>query len=232
MVDQTRHTQLNGAIVRKRGAQILGPIDLELVDGETTIILGPNGSGKTTLLRVLQGLEKLREGSIERTSNAQSMVFQNPVLLRRSVWENLIYPLKLQSVSKDEQQALANDWLMRIDLADAKNRNASMLSGGEKQKLALARALITKPDLLLLDEPTSNLDGRSTREIEKLIETANAEEVTVLMATHDMAQAKRLAQRVVFLHKGELLEHSLASEFFASPKTTPAADFLKGDLLE
>ena len=229
---------LSNATVRRRGKVILGPVNLGLADARFTIVLGPNGSGKTTLLRVLHGVERLSSGTLalskpdEIARQEQAYVFQSPIMLRRSVRANLAYPLKLLGRPKALIEGKVLIWAHRIGLEDALERHAPRLSGGEKQKLALARALIREPDVLFLDEPCANLDGRSTREIEALLLDAFKSGTRIIMATHDLGQAKRLASEVVFLLNGSVHETGPAPQFFSEPKTAQAHAFLKGDIVE
>ena len=228
-----------GATVRRRGKVLIGPVDLEIdAAGGLSIVLGPNGSGKTSLLRMLHGVERLSGGRIRwdvplREAQArQAFVFQTPILLRRSVAENLAYPLRLVGTRRAERQARAADWAQRIGLGDALERPAQLLSGGERQKLALARALVRAPQLLFLDEPCANLDGRATREIEEILLRALGQGTRIIMSTHDLGQARRLAQDVMFTYRGRLHETAAAGKFFKSPATAEARAFIRGDILE
>ena len=229
---------MEGVVVRKSGRTILGPIDHVLDGRGVTALLGPNGSGKSTWLRVMHGLQHPRAGTLrwavprEEARAAQGFVFQTPILLRRSVVDNLAYPLRLRGHSRAAARAAAAPWLDRIDLTRAAGAPADALSGGERQLLAIARALITQPQLLFLDEPTAALDGRSTRLVETLIGEAVAEDVRVMLATHDVGQARRLADDVAFLHGGRLLESGPAGAFFAAPRSDQARAFLRGDIVE
>ncbi|QUJ78264.1 ATP-binding cassette domain-containing protein [Sulfitobacter albidus] len=224
-----------GVTVRKRGKALLGPLDLTIAKPQTTVVMGPNGSGKTTLLRVLHGLARLGEGRIDWTCDArtaraaQAFVFQRPILLRRSVLENLSYPLHI--IGDPEATRKARDWAERVGLAPMLGRSALSLSGGEQQKLALARALITDPALIFLDEPTAALDGHATREIEALLSDARARGTALMLATHDLGQARRLADEVVFVLHGRAHEHAPAPAFFAQPASPEARAFLKGDIV-
>ena len=238
MVSTILPLTLADAQVRRRGKRIVGPVDLVLEAGDPTLILGPNGSGKTTLLRLMHGIERLAVGtafwSLDRREAdlRQSFVFQTPILLRRTVFENVSYPLKLRGETKPNRMARATEMLTRVGLQDAANRPASSLSGGERQKLALARALITRPEVLFLDEPTASLDGKSTREIEAILSTSQQAGVKIIMATHDLGQARRLASEILFLHSGRVIERSPARAFFEMPSTPEANGFVNGDIVE
>ncbi|MEP2506527.1 MAG: ATP-binding cassette domain-containing protein [Paracoccaceae bacterium] len=226
------------AVVKRRGKTLLGPVDMTISAGDFTIVLGPNGAGKTTLLRALHGLEKLAGGdvrwqvSILEARPRQAFVFQSPIMMRRSVRENLAYPLTLHGVPKSEAHAKAEVWAKKIGLGEALNQQAPLLSGGEKQKLALARALIRGPEVLFLDEPCANLDGRATREIEEILKNAQADGTRILMSTHDIGQARRLASDVVFLMGGKVIESGPSEEFFSAPRTHQAIALLNGDIVE
>lgn len=230
--------RLSGASVRRKGKVIIGPVDYELGSGGATVVIGPNGAGKTTLLRMMHGMERLASGSVEwavperHAREKQAFVFQIPVMMRRTVLENVAYPLRLKGVSKRHAEARAGAWLERIGLAEAAGRQAPVLSGGERQKLALARALIRKPQILFLDEPCASLDGRATREIETILQQARADGIRIVMSTHDMGQARRLATEMVFVHRGALRETGAAESFFGQPVTPEARAFLRGDIVE
>lgn len=230
--------QVTNAVTRRRGKTLVGPISLRLDGGTTLAVIGPNGAGKTSLLRLLHGTARLSAGRIdwacpiEQARAAQSFVFQRPVMLRRSVLENLIYPLRARGMAPATAQTEAKAWANRVNLSGMLARPATSLSGGEQQKLALARALITKPEVVFLDEPCAALDGRSTREIEDILFEAKASGMQLVLATHDMGQARRLADDVLFLIHGHAHETAPAAEFFAQPNTTSAAVFLRGDIVE
>ena len=238
MVEQILPLRIHNASVKKRGKRIIGPVDVEISPEGFTIIMGPNGSGKTTLLRLLHGLENPRNGEakwntdLENARLNQSFVFQSPIMLRRTVLENIIYPLTLRGLDKQAATKIANDWITKINLATSGNLNARYLSGGEKQKLALARALATKPQLLFLDEPTANLDGSATKEIEKILQDAYKAGTRIIMTTHDMGQGRRLAEDIIFLYRGNIHETGSANSFFKNPGTKEAKAFLKGDIVE
>jgi len=158
-------------------------------------------------------------------------VFQRPVLLRRSVAANLDYPLALKGLGRAERRDMVARTMGRFGLTPLADRPARLLSGGEQQRLALARAWAMRPQVLFLDEPTSALDPSATRIIEEMIHGFAAEGITIVMSTHDLGQARRLAQDVAFLHCGRLMEHRPASDFFAAPQAAPARAFLAGDLI-
>ena len=225
-------------VVEFKGQRILGPIGLNLAKGDIAVILGPNGSGKTTLLKSLHGIIKIKHGAISwscpksESMAKQMFVFQNPVMLRRSVFENLTYPLTLCKTPKAEINRLADEWLSKISLKEVIHVAATRLSGGEKQKLALARALITKPEMLFLDEPTASLDGKTTLEIEKLLQNCAENGTTIMMSTHDIGQAKRLAKNILFLNKGKLESTQPAQTFFREPMSNNASKFIAGDIVE
>lgn len=225
---------LSKICVRRRGKTILGPIDFTLDQGGPLIVIGPNGSGKTTLLRVMHGIERISGGSLNWAADdpaKHSYVFQQPTVLRRTVAQNLAYPLQLAGMSKPAIEAACTLWLNRIGMSDMVTTPATRLSGGERQKLAIARALIRKPDLLFLDEPTANLDGHTTREIEALLQDANTAGTRIVMATHDMGQARRLAADILFIKSGKIHEQTTANMAFSTPQTPELRAFLKGDIV-
>ena len=225
-------------VVKFEGKHILGPIDLKIDKGDIAVILGPNGSGKTSLLKALHGILKPKEGTVRwsclktESIRKQMFVFQTPIMLRRSVFENLTYPLLLRKISKEQANYQAARWLDRIDLRTSMQVPATRLSGGEKQKLALARALITEPEMLFLDEPCASLDGKTTYEIESLLQSCVANGTTIMMSTHDIGQAKRLAKNIYFLNKGILESIQPAKTFFIKPLSQNASKFIAGDIVE
>ena len=225
-------------VVKFEGKHILGPIDLKIDKGDIAVILGPNGSGKTSLLKALHGILKPKEGTVRwsclktESIRKQMFFFQTPIMLRRSVFENLTYPLLLRKISKEQANYQAARWLDRIDLRTSMQVPATRLSGGEKQKLALARALITEPEMLFLDEPCASLDGKTTYEIESLLQSCVANGTTIMMSTHDIGQAKRLAKNIYFLNKGILESIQPAKTFFIKPLSRNASKFIAGDIVE
>lgn len=230
--------KLTDASVRKRGKTILDGISTELPVTGFTMVMGPNGSGKTTLLRLMHGLERPRSGKVlwaghsEAIRARQAFVFQTPIVLRRTVLDNIAYPLIVRGTQKATAREMAEDWATDVGLGAILSISAHHISGGERQKLAIARALITSPEVIFLDEPTTNLDGQSTKEIEAILVKAYEDGTRIVMTTHDIGQAKRLASHVVFLNNGTLCEEAVASTFFEAPKTAAAQAYLRGDIVE
>ena len=225
---------LTDVIVRRRGKRIIGPVTHRLEQGPPTIVIGPNGSGKTTLLRVIHGIERISTGQVNWTHDApdqQAFVFQSPIVLRRTVAENLAYPLRLAGVDKAEIVSRVTTWLARIGLDAFANTAVTRLSGGERQKLAIARALIRTPQVLFLDEPCANLDGHTTREIEALLSETAAAGTRLIMATHNMGQARRLAGDVIFMLNGKIHESGAANYIMNTPQTSELKAFLQGDIV-
>jgi tungstate transport system ATP-binding protein len=223
--------------VARGGKTLLGPLSLEITGEGVTIVLGPNGSGKTTLLRALHGLERLREGAVRwavpepETRSQQAFVFQAPILMRRSVVDSIAYPLLLDGLRNDEARDRAADAAEAVGLGDRLALQAMDLSGGEKQKLAIARALVRRPQILFLDEPCANLDGRATRDIEAILAKVREQGTRIVMSTHNVGQARRMADEAVFLFDGRMIDGGKASDFFDNPQTPEARAHLQGDLL-
>jgi tungstate transport system ATP-binding protein len=220
---------------RSGSTPVLTGIGLDLHPGGPTVLLGPNGSGKTTLLKLALGLLAPSSGSISYAGSRRpppgslAMLFQKPVMLRRTAAANVAYALKTagRPTSRDEILGL----LELADIGALADRPARRLSGGEQQRLALARALARAPQLLLLDEPTASLDPAATKLVEEVIARAAAAGVKVAMATHDLGQARRLARDVVFLVRGRIVERTPAERFFNDPQSDEAHRFLAGDLV-
>ena len=219
------------------GRQIIKDVSFWIGSSGRTVILGPNGAGKSVMLRLCHGLLQPSSGeirwgdlSIAAAREQQAMASQHPVLLRRTVRDNLLHVLRVKGVPRSERQALVDAALEQAGLAGLGARAARTLSGGQQQRLAIARAFVLKPKVLLLDEPTTNLDPAAARGVEELIGAIGAAGTKILMTTHDIAQARRLAADVMFLNDGRLLEHAPAAEFFTSPKDPVAAGFLAGEL--
>ncbi len=226
--------RLQGAGVRFGAHTALQALDLEVRAGERVALIGSNGSGKTTLLRLLHGQVPhlgRRQVHIDAKGRepSQAMVFQRPFLLRLSVLWNLQLALWLAGVPRAQCAARALQALQRVNLAEHAHRPARVLSGGQQQRLALARAWAVRPQLLFLDEPTASLDPAAKRDVEALIEEFAAEGMTVVMSTHNLGQAKRLATRVVYLEAGQLVVDRPVAAFFNEPLPQAAAQFLSGE---
>jgi len=226
---------LRGASVAFGRVQALQAVDLTVRRGDRLALVGGNGSGKTTLLRLLHGLlphegERTRHRLPDGTSPTAAMVFQRPFLLSLSARFNVLLGLWLHGVPRDEREQRCSEALRKVGLAAQAGRPARDLSGGQQQRLALARAWAIRPDVLFLDEPTASLDPTAKREIEHLIETFADDGVTLVMSTHNLGQAKRLAHRVAYLEAGRLLVELPVHDFFGGPLPAQAALFLKGEL--
>ena len=253
--------QLQGVGYCVGGQRVLQDINARFEVGRRSVIVGPNGAGKSVLMRLCHGLlpvtsgqlcwEGAREHSLT-PAHYQAMVFQRPVLLRRSVLDNLLYALDLQAAlpgwipaqrrntaqvaaqgaaqGAAQREAHAIEALRRVGLMHLAQRQARVLSGGEQQRVALARAWALSPQVLFLDEPTANLDPHATREIEAVIDAIHHAGTRVIMSTHNLGQARRLADDIVFLSQGRLLEHSASDQFFSQPGSSEAAAFIRGEL--
>lgn len=220
------------------GRELLSGISFTVDAGSINIVLGPNGAGKTLLMRLCHGLLRPDAGRIvwcdmspARARRHHAMVFQKPVVLRRSVVANVNYPLAVRRVPRAQRRWRVEQALAATNLLQLARSPAGRLSGGEKQRLALARAWALQPEVLLLDEPTSNLDPRSTHDIEELLLQMHQRGTTIIMATHDLMQARRLASRVLFLNRGRLIADAQAEEFFSHSEHPDVRSFLNGDLL-
>lgn len=229
--------ELQDCAVRFGDTQALAPLSLQLRRGERVALVGSNGSGKTTLLRLLHGQlarhmsqGRRRAAPGDGAEVSQAMVFQRPFLLRLSAWSNLMIALWLAGVARAERDARARQALQRVGLAAQAGRPARALSVGQQQRLALARAWAVRPQLLFLDEPTASLDPGARREVEALIGEFAAEGMTLVMSTHNLGQAKRLAARVLCLDGGHLIADLPSASFFGGPLPEAAARFVKGDL--
>jgi tungstate transport system ATP-binding protein len=218
------------------GAPLLTNISAAIEPRRRVVLLGPNGAGKSLLLRIAHGLLQPSAGHVIWANGGtgridgrkrHAMVFQRPVMLRRSARANIIHALDLAGLPHGQADAV----LARFGLTQLADRPARLLSGGEQQRLAIARALSVEPELLFLDEPTASLDPAATRAIEAMLAQAHRDGVTIVLSTHDLGQARRLADRVLFLHRGRLFEDSDAAAFFAQPRSDTARAFLDGALL-
>lgn len=219
------------------GRRIIERISTEIALGHSTVILGANGAGKSVLMRLMHGLLAPSEGRIawnepdpRRVRRAQAMVFQQPVMLRRSALANVKFALAAAGVAGVEREALALDALDSVRLRTLAQRQARTLSVGEQQRLALARAWALHPEVLFLDEPTASLDPGATREIERVIRAFDAAGTKVVMSTHNLGQAKRLGDEILFLHEGRLAERAPVDRFFTRPASVEAEAFISEEL--
>ncbi len=219
------------------GQPIIAGVSLAIEAGPSTIILGANGAGKSVLMRLMHGLLQPTAGSVRWSEpdiaslrRRQAMVFQRPVMLRRSALANVMYALKLANIAASEREAQALAALDEVGLRHLAQRPARVLSGGEQQRLALARAWALHPEVLFLDEPTANLDPAAAREIETVIKAFDAAGTKIVMATHNLGQARRLGDEVIYLQAGRVVERAPIEQFFARPATADAAAFMKGEL--
>jgi tungstate transport system ATP-binding protein len=202
--------------------------------GTRTLILGPNGAGKSLLLRLLHGLLPPTQGSItwqKDNRSAQAMVFQKPMMLRRTAIANIEFALKIAGCGTTDARNRAIIALEKTGISHLASRPARLCSGGEQQRIALARAWALNPEMLFLDEPTANLDPQATKSIEAIIQAMYESGTAIVMTTHDLGQAKRLADKILFLHRGQILEDLPANDFFNLPPTALASAFIRGELL-
>ncbi len=225
------------------GERLIADLDFTLAAGPISIILGPNGAGKSLTLRLAHGLIAPTSGRITWQADArqnqvrpgqvrsrQAMVFQRPVMLRRSAAANIDYALKAAGLARQERQERRRQVLRDTGLESLAERPARVLSTGEQQRLALARAWALRPEVIFLDEPTASLDPAATAAVESIIGALNRADSKIVMTTHDLGQARRLAGEILFLHRGRLVEQRPAAAFFAGPKSEAARAFLKGEL--
>jgi len=213
-------------------------LDLEEViieKGTRTAVIGPNGAGKSTLLNIVSRIDSASEGEVFYESEDPRLVtqvFQQPYMLRTSVERNIQYPLRLRNWPEDRMNKRSDELMEELGLLDLRNQKAWKLSGGETQKVALARALSFQPSLLLLDEPTANIDPATTAEIEEMLLKINREEgTTILFVTHNLAQARRVCDRILFLDKGKLVESGDCLSILQNPTEEKTRRFIAGELL-
>ena len=231
--------EVRGLRYEVRETALVDGIDLSLEQPGITAIMGPNGAGKSLLLRLLHGLLVPSAGDIrwngapldESVRRRQALVFQRPVLLRRSVLANVEFVLRLRAGASALHAPDARELLEQAGLGDRAGQPARRLSGGEQQRLAMVRALALDPDVLFMDEPTASLDPASVAAIEAIVVEAHRAGTKIVLVTHDLGQACRLADDVVFLHRGRVMEHTLAAQFFVRPRSQPARDYLAGRLV-
>lgn len=221
------------------GKRLIDQLNLTIHPGRLTVIMGANGAGKSLLLRLLHDLLPMQSGEIDWAGQPagpairarQAMVFQRPVLLRRSVQANMDFVLGLKpALSSDQRRSRSEQLLAKVGLQDHVRQPARLLSGGEQQRLALARALASGPELLLLDEATASLDPASIQIIESIVLESRENGMGIVLVTHDIGQARRLADDIVFLHQGRVAEATPANTFFDNPASAPARAYLDGRL--
>lgn len=227
-------------ISKKYGSIVaVDSVSLSLVSGKIGVLVGVNGSGKTTLLRLLAGLEKPDAGSIfldnlnknaEELQQIATLVFQKTVMFNRSVYSNLEFGLRIRGFEREAIKRRIFEALESVDLEGFENRNAKKLSGGEQQRIALARAFILEPKILLLDEPTSNLDVNSATIIEKVILDRKKSDTLILLSTHNLYQAKRLGDVIIHVHEGSIAYQASVNDFFTKKENGVTERFIKGDL--
>jgi tungstate transport system ATP-binding protein len=223
---------------RVDGGALLSDVSFDIEPGKCVVVMGPNGAGKSLTLRLLHGLERPSAGTIAwrgaKASEArlhQAMVFQRPILLRRSAAANIDYALAVRGVPKSRRPERVAEALELVGLQDIAGRPARVLSGGERQLLALARASALNPEVMFLDEPTASLAPAAAKRVEQAIFAIHAAGTTIAMATHDVGQARRRADEILFLHEGRLVERADARTFFAAPKSREARAYLDGELI-
>ena len=214
-------------------------LSLRLEASNIIVIVGVNGSGKTTLLRLLAGLEEPDFGSIiinnsvKKTNELRqlsTLVFQKTTMFNRTVFSNLEFGLRLRGYEKDTIKKKISEALKIVGLEDFENRNAKKISGGEQQRVALARAFLLEPKIMLLDEPTSNLDVNSAKIIEKVLQERKKSDNIIVLSTHNLYQAKRLGDEIVHIHEGKIINQAKQKDFFSKPKNKITEKFIKGDL--
>jgi tungstate transport system ATP-binding protein len=212
------------------GVRIIADVTLNIRHGRTAI-LGPNGAGKSTLLRLMHGLLHPSGGRVIWPATlTQAMVFQHPVMLRATALANIEYGLALRDIPVELRRQKARAALVRVGLPELADRQARRCSGGEQQRIALARAWALDPEVLFLDEPTASLDPHSSREVERIIREIADSGTKIVMTTHNLGQARRIAEEVVFIDAGRLLEQTPAGQFFRQPQTLAARDFIREEL--
>ncbi len=229
--------EIRQAGLNRDGQPLLGPIDLTVESGGITVILGHNGAGKSLFVKMCHGLIPADTGEIlwngrpaDATRRERGFLFQNTPLLRRSVRANIAFPLLALGIPRAARFERVEKALERSRLTARANAPATSLSGGERQRLALARAAITDPSVILLDEPSASLDPASTRALEERVREISTSGTKVFLVTHDIHQAKRLADDVLMFAEGKLLSVEPAGSFFTRPQDGAIADFLEGRL--
>jgi len=217
----------------------LNSVSLDLQGGKIIVLLGVNGAGKTTLMRIAAGLENANSGqllfndqsiSCGNLRKISTLVFQRAAMFSSNVYNNLAYGLKIRKVPKEEIKKRISESLQAVRLTGFEKRRAKRTSGGEQQRIALARAFLLESHVLLLDEPTANLDPNSAAIIEKAIASKKSEDRIIVMATHNLSQARRMADEVVHIYDGEIVEVATPENFFENPKSEISRKFVNGEL--
>jgi tungstate transport system ATP-binding protein len=233
------HLQLSDIKKDYRGVKALNSVSLEMDGGKIIVLLGVNGAGKSTLMRILSGLENPDSGQIllnnqntddNALRHVSTLVFQKTAMFTMNVYDNLAYGLKIRKVSKEEIAKRVPEALAAVRLSGFEKRRAKKLSGGEQQRIALARAFLLDANVLLLDEPTANLDPNSSIIIEKAIVSKKSSKRIIIMATHNLNQARRMADEIVHIHDGEVVEAAKTEDFFENPKSIVTRKFINGEL--
>ncbi len=222
-----------------RALKALSSISLEAEGGKIVVLIGINGAGKTTLMRIIAGLEEPSSGNIlfdKQSMNSgelrkiATMVFQRTAMFDRSVYDNVAFGLQVRGINEKEIAEKVPIVLRLVGLTNFEKRKARKTSGGEQQRIALARAFLLSPRILLLDEPTANLDPNNAVIIERAITSRKKEDEIIIIATHNLAQAKRLGDEIIHIHDGKIVEHSSPDEFFNNPQSEITKKFINGEL--
>jgi tungstate transport system ATP-binding protein len=233
------HLQLQNIQKNYRNIQALKSISLDMDGGKIIVILGVNGAGKTTLMRIMAGLENADKGQIllnnqntdaKALRQVSTLVFQKTAVFTMNVYDNLAYGLRIRKVPKEEIAKRVLEALAAVRLSGFEKRRAKKLSGGEQQRIALARAFLLDSNVLLLDEPTANLDPNSAIIVEKAIVSKKSSQRIIVMATHNLNQARRMADEIVHIHDGEIVEVAPPEDFFENPKSEVTRKFINGEL--
>ena len=222
-----------------RNVKALQDVSFDVEGGKIVVLIGTNGAGKSTLLRIIAALEKPDKGNVlfnnqtlpeNEMRKISTLVFQRTAMFSRSVHDNLAYGLQIRGTPKNEINQKISEALAAVGLKDFEKRKAKKTSGGEQQRISLARAMLLEPKVLLLDEPTANLDPNSARIIEKTLASRRNSETIIVLATHNLGQAKRLADVVVHMHEGKIVEAANAKDLFDNPQQELTKKFVHGEL--
>ncbi len=220
--------------------KVLDLPQMELEGGKIYSLIGPNGAGKSTLIRILAGIDKPTYGDVlygnkkfDKEIQLQvTLIFQKPYMLNASVYENIAYPLKLRKLDKSFVNNKVNEYIEHLDLIDVKKQNALTLSGGEAQKVALARGLVFNPKLVFLDEPTASIDPISTLQMESIVKKVNQDlGTTFLWVTHNINQARRTSHETMLMYKGKIIESGSTEQILTGPQNDITKSYINGDLI-